>query len=83
MSQTPTYSYWVVEVNHDTGEAQIDHDATNFWISRIFEPESNVMRFPENEDGYAERMTIEIDHDDLDSPYDFGRRILDKKLSKK
>jgi len=82
MSENPIYSYWVVEVNHETGKAQIDHDATNFWINRIFEPESNVMRFPENQEGYAERETIAIDFDELNSEWEHGMTILDKKLSK-
>lgn len=79
---TPTYSFWVVEVNHETGEVQIDHDATDFWISRIFEPESNVMRFPENKSGFADRETVKLDFDDPNSEWHTGRdrliAVLDK-----
>lgn len=78
----PTYSFWVVEVNHDTGEVQIDHDATDFWISRIFEPESNVMRFPENSSGFVDRETVELDFDNQLNPWYTGRdrlvAVLDK-----
>lgn len=77
-----TFSYWVVEVDHQTGKIQLDVDATDFWISRIFEPESNVMKFIPNEDGFDDRLTIEINHDDLDTPYDFGRQTIDRLLRK-
>jgi hypothetical protein len=79
----PTYSYWVVEVNHDTGKAVVDHDATQFWINRIFMPESNVMRFNTNAEGYDERETLAIDFDELNSEWEHGLSIIDKALSKK
>lgn len=78
--ESKIFSYWVVEVDHQTGEINLDLDATEFWISRIFEPESNVMEFRTNEDGWDDRLTIKINHDDLDTPYDFGRRMIEKAL---
>lgn len=83
MSEQKTYSYWVVEVDHQTGYAAIDYDATEFWVSRIFSPESNVMTFTPNEEhGFDDRETIEINHDDLDNEYDRGAEILVKALAK-
>lgn len=83
MSEPKTYSYWVVEVDHQTGKIQLDLDATEFWVSRIFLPESNVMKFTPNEEhGFDDRETIEINHDDLDNEYDWGRRIIDKAIAK-
>lgn len=76
-----TFSYWVVEVDHQTGKARLDLDATEFWISRIFYPESNVMEFTPNDEGWEERKTIEINHDDLDTPYDYGRRVIDRAIN--
>lgn len=82
MSESKTYSYWVVEVDHQTGEMKIDLDATDFWISRIFFPESNVMTFTPNETRFLDdRTNIEIDHDNPDNEYDWGRRIIDRAIN--
>lgn len=76
------YSYWVVEVNHTSGKAQIDFAATDFWISRIFSPESNVMYFKQDKDGLPKRNMVEINlNDPKESSWDEGRRIIEKALS--
>jgi len=82
MTEPKMFSYWVIEVDHQTGKIQLDLDATEFWVSRIFDPESNVMTFTTNEEGWDDRQTVEINHDDLDTPYDYARQIIDRVLNK-
>jgi hypothetical protein len=76
------YSYWVVEVDHGSGRAQVDFDATNFWISRQFSPESNIMYFTEYKDGMPKRNMVNIDvSTGVESAWDEGRLFLERALS--
>lgn len=76
------YSYWVVEVDHSTETAQVDLAATDFWISKQFSPESNIMYFTERKNGPHKRNMVELD---LTNPeetvWDMGRKILEKALA--
>lgn len=79
--QANVYSYWVIEVDHTAGTAQVDFDATTFWINMQFSPESNVMYFKDGEDGLPKRNMVKLDTETADeTEWDKGRIILERAL---